>query len=243
MIPAKSNLAENHRIPYPKELIMVERIIVGPVHTNAYVYSEWKKECIILDPGFDPELIISRLALINMKPRGIVLTHGHVDHTAAAGSLRDHYREAGIELGIAIHIKDKKYMGPRSKKSHGAMFGEDEGSGYEGFDDAIQNMPNADVYLEDGDPIFESDLKVIHTPGHSPGSICVYTESQELLFSGDTLLFEDVGRTDLPGGDAKALVRNIREKIFVLPAETRIFPGHGPNTTLEREMRHNPHLN
>ncbi len=222
---------------------MVERIVVGPYHTNAYVYSEWKKECVILDPGSDPELIISRLSLINMKPRGIVLTHGHVDHTAAAGSLREHYMEMGIELEIAIHAKDRKFMGSRSKRSHSAIFGEAEGSEYEGFDDAIQSMANADVYLEDGDAIFESDLKVIHTPGHTAGSICIYTESQELLFSGDTLLFEDIGRTDLPGGDARAIIRSIRERIFTLPAETRVFPGHGPFTTLERELKHNPHLN
>lgn len=221
---------------------MVERIVVGPVYTNAFIYSEWKKECVIIDPGADPELIVSHLSLINMKPRGIALTHGHVDHTSAAGRLRDLYKEKGIDLPIAIHAKDRKFMGARSVRSHEAIFGEENGSGHEEFDEAIQNMPNANVYLEDEDMLFDADLKVIHTPGHTAGSICIYSESQELLFSGDTLLFEDIGRTDLPGGDEKAIIRNIREKIFTLPENTRIFPGHGPFTALEREIRHNPHF-
>ena len=133
---------------------MVERIVVGPVYTNAFIYSEWKKECVIIDPGADPELIVSHLSLINMKPRGIALTHGHIDHTSAAGRLRDLYKEKGIALPIAIHAKDRKFMGARSVRSHGAIFGEDNGSGHEEFDEAIQNMPNANVYLEDEDMLF-----------------------------------------------------------------------------------------
>lgn len=222
---------------------MVERIVVGPVYTNAYIYSEWKKECVIIDPGADPELIASHLALINMKPRGIALTHGHIDHTGAAGKLQEIYKEKGINLTIAIHIKDKKFMGARSARSHEAIFGEEGGSGHESFDDAIQSMPKADLYVEDGDMLFEADLKVIHTPGHTAGGICIYSESQELLFSGDTLLFEGIGRTDLPGGDEKLLIKSVRERIFSLPPNTRVFPGHGPFTTIERETRHNPFLN
>ena len=222
---------------------MVERIIVGPAFTNAYIYSEWKKECIIIDPGADPTLIVSRLSLINMRPRGIILTHGHIDHTSAISALLEHYIEKDVKLEIAIHGKDRNFMGARSTKSHNAIFGDSQGSGHEEFDQAIRHMPNATVYLEDGDTIFGSDLQVIHTPGHTTGSICVYSESQEILFSGDTLLFEDVGATDLPGGDAKAIIKSIREKIFALPESTRVFPGHGPFTSLEREIRHNPHFN
>jgi len=221
---------------------MVERIVVGPVFTNAYIYSEWKKECVVIDPGADPELIASRLSLINMKPRGIVLTHGHIDHTSAAAKLKELFKEKDLDLSIAIHLKDKKFMGARSARSHKAIFGEEEGSGHETFDSAIDSMPNADIYVEDGDMLFDADLKVIHTPGHTQGSICVYSESQELLFTGDTLLFESIGRTDLPGGDQKQLVKSIREKIFTLPPNTRVFPGHGPLSALEREIRHNPFL-
>ena len=222
---------------------MVERVIVGPVFTNAYIYSEWKKECIVLDPGGDSQIIISRLSLINMKPRGIVLTHGHIDHSSAVEELQEHYHQKGIDLQVAIHAKDKKYLGPKSTNAHMASFDEEDGSGHDGFDAAIQHMPKADILLEEGDNIFESDLKVIHTPGHTQGSICIYSEAQEILFSGDTLLFEGIGRTDLPGSDTNAIIRNIREKVFVLPEATRIFPGHGPFTSIEREKKHNPFLN
>ena len=221
---------------------MVERIVVGPMHTNAYFYSEWKKECIILDPGGDPELIISRLALINMKPRGVILTHGHIDHISASKKLKNYYAEKGITVEIAIHEGDKKFLGPHAMRSHLASFGSEGGSGYEGLDAELSNLPKPDIILAEGEKIFDADLLVIHTPGHTQGSICVYSESQELLFSGDTLLFEDIGTTSLPGGSIKTLLKSVQEKIFTLPETTRIFPGHGPFTSLEREIRHNPHF-
>ena len=222
---------------------MVERVLAGPMHTNAYIYSEWKKECVVIDPGADPDLLISRLALINMKPRGILLTHGHIDHVSAAAKLKEHFGEKELILAVAIHENDCGYLGPAAFDSHRQSFGDAGDSGHEELDSAIPLLEDADILLQDGEMVFESDLKIIHTPGHTPGSICIYSESQALLFSGDTLLFEDVGRTDLPGGDSEALIRNIRERIFVLPQETRVFPGHGPFTTLERETRHNPFFN
>lgn len=103
-------------------------------------------------------------------------------------------------------------------------------------------LPSPDVIFEEGDYLFDSDLQVIHTPGHTPGSVCLFSESHQLLFTGDTLFFEGVGRTDMAGGDADALVSAIREKIFVLDDAVRIFPGHGPFSTLEREKRNNPYV-
>ena len=213
------------------------------MHTNAYLYSEWKKECVILDPGGDAQLIIDHMTLINMKPRGIILTHGHIDHISAARELKDYYSEQGQTLEIAIHKKDRQFMGPKAPKAHQDSFGDNDGSGHDGLDVEIEHLPKPDILVEEGEKLFEADLVVLHTPGHTPGSVCVYSESQELIFSGDTLLFEEIGRTDLPGGDEKAILKSIREKVFVLPSTTRVFPGHGPYTTLEREIRHNPFLN
>ncbi len=222
---------------------MVERVVVGPMNTNAYIYSEWKKECVLLDPGADAELIIKKLALINMKPRGIVLTHGHIDHVSAALSVKLHYEEHDVPVHIAIHAEDARFMGSRARKAHSDAFGDEESSGYERLDEAIADLPEPDLTVAHGEKIFDADLLVIHTPGHTPGSICVYSESQGLVFSGDTLMFEDIGRTDLPGGDRETIIRSVRERIFVLPEHTRVCPGHGPFTTLEREILHNPYFN
>ena len=222
---------------------MVERVVVGPMHTNSYIYSEWKKECVLIDPGAESDLLLQHLALINMKPRGIILTHGHIDHVSAALSVKKHYRELNLIIEIAIHADDTKYLGENAGKAHSASFGASDGSGYAPFDAEIDYLPEPDIIMSDGDKIFDADLRIIHTPGHTPGSVCVYSESQALIFSGDTLMFEDVGRTDLPEGDSDTILRSIRENIFILPEETRVCPGHGPFTTLEREIRHNPYFN
>ena len=101
-------------------------------------------------------------------------------------------------------------------------------------------LPKADVRLKDGDHLFGMELVVLETPGHTPGSVCFYAEKEGILFSGDTLFFDGVGRTDLPGGSEKKLKESIQKKIAVLPPETRVFAGHGPFTTIERERRGNP---
>ena len=221
---------------------MVERVVVGPMHTNSYIYSEWKKECVLVDPGAESELLLQHLTLINMKPRGIVLTHGHIDHVSAAMAVQRHYRDLGLTIKIAIHAADAKYLGENAGAAHTASFGDNEGSGFAPFDSEIDYLPEPDIIVSDGDTLFDADLRIIHTPGHTPGSVCVYSESQGLVFSGDTLMFEDVGRTDLPEGDGEVILKSIRENIFVLPEETRICPGHGPFTTVEREIRHNPYF-
>lgn len=222
---------------------MVERVVVGPMHTNSYIYSEWKKECILIDPGADEIRLLKRLSLINMKPRGILLTHGHIDHVSAALAIKRHYEEREIPVEIAIHQDDTRYLGKDAADAHAAIFGDNHGSGFERLDAALDSLPEPDIIVSSGDKVFDADLLVIHTPGHTPGSICIYSESQALVFSGDTLLFEDIGRTDLPGSDHGAILRSIKERIFILPEETRVCPGHGPFTTLEREIRHNPHFN
>ncbi len=221
---------------------MVERVVVGPWKTNCYIYSSTKKECIIIDPGGSEEEIASRVDVLNMVPVGIVLTHGHVDHLAALGKLRDGYAARGYKLPIAINPSDRRFLGTGGMETHR------ENLEFLGLDEATffgvesEELPKADVRLKEGDRVFDMDLVVLETPGHTPGSVCLYSEREGILFSGDTLFFDGVGRSDLPGGSEKKLRESIQKKIALLPPETRVFPGHGPFTTVEREKRGNPYF-
>ena len=221
---------------------MVERVVVGQWKTNCYIYSSTKKECIIIDPGGSEEEIASRVDVLNMVPVGIALTHGHVDHLAALGKLRDAYGARGYKLPIAINPADRRFLGTGARETHRENLehlGLDE-LGFFGVD--ADELPKADVRLKEGDRVFNMDLTVLETPGHTPGSVCFYAEKEGILFSGDTLFFDGVGRSDLPGGSEKKLRESIQKKIVSLPPETRVFPGHGPFTTVEREKRGNPYF-
>lgn len=221
---------------------MLERIIVGSLSTNAYIYSEWKKECLLIDPGGDLEQLLERMAIKNLKPLGIVCTHGHLDHIAGALAVQTHFAEKGLTVPVAIHPDDAHYLGKGAGAAHKASFKEIGVDIDEVIDGSNPGFPAADTMIKDEETVFDSSLTVIHTPGHTPGSICLYSESQGILFSGDTLFFEGVGRTDLKEGDDTAILTSIKERLFVLPPETRVFPGHGPNTTIEREIRNNPYV-
>jgi glyoxylase-like metal-dependent hydrolase (beta-lactamase superfamily II) len=227
--------AQSFRLKYT----MVERVVVGAWKTNCYIYSSSKKECIIIDPGGDEAEISSRVDVLNMVPIGIALTHGHVDHLAALGRLRDGYARRGYKLPIAINPADRRFLGTGGMETHRESLehlGLDEESF---FGVESSELPKADVRLKDGDRVFDMDVVVLETPGHTPGSVCFYGEKEGILFSGDTLFFDGVGRTDLPGGSEKKLKESIQKKIAILPSETRVFPGHGPFTTVERERRSN----
>ncbi|RKX78613.1 MAG: MBL fold metallo-hydrolase [Spirochaetes bacterium] len=222
---------------------MIERIIVGLMYTNAYIFSFSKKECIVLDPGGDTDEIIERLNRKNLTPVGIVCTHGHLDHIGGVGQLKKHFMESGHNIKVAIHEADKHFTGKKAERAHRKSFARLGVDNSDLIDNLLTPIPEPEILLKEGMTVFNTDLKVIHTPGHTPGSICLYSENQSLVFSGDTLFFEGVGRTDLPEGDHEALLRSIREKLFVLPELTRVFPGHGPDTTIEREIKHNPFIN
>lgn len=203
--------------------MIFETLVLGPLQNNIYLLADEKsKEGVIIDATWYPEQV-AQLAR-GYRIKSIVITHGHVDHCCGAGRLKE---LVGGE--IAIH-NDDLFLYERTPEQ-AAMFGL-----------SAPRLPPPDRVLADGDRITFGPyaLEVMHTPGHSPGAVCLKLERQ--VFSGDTLFALSVGRTDLWGGSMEALLRSIRTKLLTLSDETRVYPGHGPSTTIGEERRHNPFL-
>lgn len=193
-------------------------IVVGALETNCYLaYCDETRDCAIIDPGAQPELIFPEIYDAGLKPVMIINTHGHIDHTGANRDMKDKF---GVPL--LIHAADGPMLG-KSPSLELSLFL------------AAKASPPADKTFADGDVIKIGcgALRVLHTPGHSPGSVSLLAD--EFLFSGDTLFFEGVGRTDLPGGSQKQLEASIRTKIMTLPDALLVLPGHGPHTTVGDE--------
>jgi glyoxylase-like metal-dependent hydrolase (beta-lactamase superfamily II) len=220
--------------------MLIDRVIVGQMYTNSYIVSTGKKECIIIDPGADGTILIQRLEAMNLIPKAIVLTHGHIDHTSASRELIDYYAGRGHHIVVVIHEEDRAFLGSSAADANHQLFAPFGNAGMEAFRSFGVDIPEAEMYVSDGEVIAETDLMVLHTPGHSSGSICLYSEPRQALFSGDTLFFNTIGRTDVTHGDEQSLYAAVSERLFALPPETRVFPGHGPLTSIEREIRNNP---
>jgi glyoxylase-like metal-dependent hydrolase (beta-lactamase superfamily II) len=199
-----------------------KEVVVGALETNCYlVYCEETFQCAVVDPGAEPERIFLEIAEAELKPVVIINTHGHVDHIGANRDMKDHF---GVPL--YIHAADSPMLGKIQQLELSLFLG-------------AKDSPPADHLISDGEEIKigNSVLRVLHTPGHSPGSVSLLGDG--FLLSGDTLFFEGVGRTDLPGGSQKQLEQSLREKVMTLPDETVILPGHGPLTSVGQERVNN----
>ena len=197
---------------------------VGMLLSNSYVlYDETSREAIIIDAGDDAWKILESIQENKLKVRGIYATHCHFDHVLAVDDLRD---TLGCEF--YIHPGDKEIL--ESMQEHTKMF--------LGID--VPAPPKPDGFVDEGQviKIGQYEVKVLHTPGHSPGSVCYHVEN--LLFSGDTLFRASIGRTDGPGGDARKIVESIQMKLFTLPDDINVLPGHGPATSIGYEKEYNP---
>lgn len=208
-----------------KGIMKHEFIIVGALETNCYlVYCEESKECAIIDPGADPEKIFPVISDLGLKPVCILNTHGHMDHIGANKDMKDKFK-----VPVLIHALDNPMLDAAVQLELMLALG---GTA----------SPPADKFLAEGDLVTfgGSSLRVLHTPGHSPGSVSFL--GRGVLFSGDTLFCGGVGRTDLSGGSRKDLESSIRGKILMLPGDTLVCPGHGPFTTVDQEIESNPLL-
>ena len=199
---------------------------VGQVATNSYfAINEETKEMLVIDPGDSAQMLAEKIKKEGLKPKAVLLTHGHFDHAMAAEELAELF---GIP--VYAHEAEKDTL-EDSGKNVSIMIGR-------------RDSYHADVYVRDGEvlQLAGMELKVLHTPGHTAGGCCYYLEKEKVLFSGDTLFCQSVGRTDFPGGSMSKLVRSIKEKLMALPDEVRVYPGHMGLTTIGTERARNPYL-
>lgn len=196
---------------------------VGMIQANCYILGdEQTREAVVIDPGGDVPVLMRSLEAASLKTVAILATHGHFDHVEGLAQLSQ-----AVDAPIHLHRDDLPLV--QNLSSQGAMFGVQ-----------VQQAPAPDRYVVEGDTIPFGDLRleVLHTPGHSPGSVCYLIDDH--VFVGDLLFAGSIGRTDLGGGDYATLLRSVREKIFTLGDATRVYPGHGPATTVGAEKRTNP---
>jgi len=207
----------------------IDSLVLGIYQTNCYILhnGEANENCLIIDTGLEADELVCFLRQHKLNPVIIILTHGHIDHIRGIIALREHYPS----VKVYIHKLDSKML-------------KDAKSNLSALSDEPFSTNPADLILEEGNMIEQAGMKlqVLHTPGHTKGGISLYSKNEAVVFVGDTLFSNSIGRTDFPDGSMTQLVRSIKEKLFILPNETVVYPGHGPATTIGYEKENNPFL-
>lgn len=210
-------------------MLMIQKMTLGPVATNTYLVADPQaQEAVVIDPAAEGESIVQSARREGWDIQGIWLTHAHFDHFAGASGVLQELDKELSTLCYGLHPRDMPLW-----KMKG-------GSGMFGFD--FERGPEPNCQLEPGQELKlgEFTFEVRYAPGHSEGHVMFFCPEESLLFSGDVIFQRGIGRTDLPGGDHQTLLESIREQVFSLPDETRIYPGHGPETTVGAERQGNP---
>jgi len=211
-------------------MLKVKSFVFSPIQENTYILYNEFNECLIIDPGCyfseEKDELKDFITQSGLQPRMLLNTHCHLDHVFGNKYVAETY-------GLTLQLHEKEKLLLDYAPTSGLM-----------YNMPFDNYAGEYIYLEEGDlvKLGEDELRVIEAPGHSPGHICFYCAKQNFIISGDVLFNRSIGRTDLPGGDHQTLLKNIREKLFVLPGETVVYSGHGPVTTIGEEKRENPFL-
>ena len=204
---------------------LVKNFHVGPIQTNCYfMINQETKQGVVVDPGDDAQMLYRQIKALDFVPEAILLTHGHFDHVTGTQELRE-------LTGAKVYIHETERLTVEETITH--MFPQMGNSG--------KKVP-VDEWMA-GEPVLEIAGFRIHvymTPGHTRGGVCYYFPAEGVLFSGDTLFASSIGRTDFAGGSYSALIWSVEEKLFVLPDETKVYPGHEGFTTIGHEKRYNP---
>ncbi len=204
----------------------VRGVVVGLFRENCWIVgSRQRGEACVIDPGDEPDEILALARDMGVRITTVVASHAHLDHIMAARAIVE-----ATGAPFLLH-QDDLFIADTMPASARMWLGHD-----------VPPAPRPDAFPTDGQDleIAGVTVRVLHTPGHTPGSLCLYAAEAGLLFSGDTLFRESIGRTDLPGGDTDQIVRSISQRLFALPKETRVLPGHMQETTIAHERVHNP---
>lgn len=211
-------------------MIKIKKFVVGPLGENSYVLSDETGECVFVDPGFyyeeEHEEIDDYISDNKLKPVNITNTHCHFDHVMGVEFVRKKYK-------IPFHAhNDDAFLITRAE-NQAIIFG---------F--KMKPISPIDKFVTENDRVKfgNTALKIIHVPGHSPGHLVFYSAEENFLIAGDVIFYGSIGRTDLPGGNYQTLISGIKEKLFVLPDDTIVYSGHGPETTIGFEKENNPFL-
>lgn len=203
--------------------MVLARLTVGPFAENCYVIGV-PPAVAVVDPGAESARIIGTIESEGWTPEAILLTHGHLDHIAHAAPVAEHFG-----IGLTVHPKDLPYLRSEQMPEYAEMIG-------------YRPPPEPERFFEDGETVEVAglSLKVLHTPGHTPGHVSLVHEESRSILVGDVIFHRGVGRVDLPGGEPAALERSIRDVLFALDGDYTLYPGHGPETRLEDERKENP---
>ncbi|ADY53570.1 beta-lactamase domain protein [Pseudopedobacter saltans DSM 12145] len=211
-------------------MLKLQQFVNNPYQENTYVLSDETGSCVIIDPGMynatEQNAVVNYIKENNLKPEILLNTHCHIDHVLGNKFVFDIY-------GLRPQIHKGELQLLHAVPSYAPQ---------QGFNYEISPEPEAFLTEEDTVKFGNSILKIIFAPGHSPAHLCFYHEESKTLIGGDVLFYGSIGRTDLPGGNFETLISSIKNNLFILPDDTKVYPGHGPATTIGFEKANNPFL-